>query len=140
MKVVNSVISNVGKNAGDPMQPDRGATPHKSKVTVAFEKLQLRDGIKTSEILSKIQNDFAKNPLAGVELAIERENNGPPTGKPISIEISGDNFVVLQDLEKKVRAAIAKSGIQGIQELKSDLVTNFFLAVPKRYKEEITTT
>jgi hypothetical protein len=34
------VISNVGKNAGDPMQPDRGATPHKSKVTIAFEKLQ----------------------------------------------------------------------------------------------------
>ncbi|MFM6937480.1 MAG: efflux RND transporter permease subunit, partial [Aquirufa sp.] len=124
MKIVNSVISNVGKNAGDPMQPDRGATPHKSKVTVAFEKLQLRDGIKTGEILSKIQNDFAKNPLAGVELAIERENNGPPTGKPISIEISGDNFVVLQELEKKVRAAIVKSGIQGIQELKSDLVTN----------------
>jgi multidrug efflux pump len=124
MKIVNSVISNVGKNAGDPMQPDRGATPHKSKVTVAFEKLQVRDGIKTGEILSKIQKDFAKNPLAGVELAIERESNGPPTGKPISIEISGDNFVVLQDLEKKVRGSIVKSGIQGIQELKSDLVTN----------------
>jgi multidrug efflux pump subunit AcrB len=86
--------------------------------------LQLRGGVKTSEILSKIQADFAKNPLAGVEIAIERENNGPPTGKPISIEIAGDDFAVLQDLEKKVRAAIVKEGIQGIQELKSDLVTN----------------
>jgi multidrug efflux pump subunit AcrB len=84
----------------------------------------MRGGIKTGEVLSKIQADFAKNPLAGVELAIERENNGPPTGKPISIEIAGDDFVVLQDLEKKVRAAVIKSGIQGIQELKSDLVTN----------------
>jgi multidrug efflux pump subunit AcrB len=123
-KIVNSVISNVGKNAGDPMQPDRGATPHKSKVTIAFEKLQLREGIKTGEVLSKIQADFAKNPLAGVEIAIERENNGPPTGKPISIEIAGEDFAVLQSLEKKVRAAISSAGIQGIQELKSDLVTN----------------
>jgi multidrug efflux pump subunit AcrB len=49
-KIVNSIISNVGKNAGDPMQPDRGATPHKSKVTIAFEKLQLRDGIKTGDV------------------------------------------------------------------------------------------
>ncbi|MFM2442709.1 MAG: hypothetical protein RL449_1351, partial [Bacteroidota bacterium] len=123
-KIVNSIISNVGKNAGDPMQPDRGATPHKSKVTIAFEKLQLRDGIKTGDVLTEIQADFAKSPLPGVELAIERERNGPPTGKPISIEIAGDEFAVLQDLEKKVRASITKAGIQGIQELKSDLVTN----------------
>jgi len=51
--------------------------------------------------LSKIQNDFAKNPLAGVELAIERENNGPPTGKPISIEISGDNLCGLAGFGEK---------------------------------------
>jgi multidrug efflux pump subunit AcrB len=57
-KIVNSVISNVGKNAGDPMNPDRGATPHKSKVTIAFEKLQLRDGIKTGEVLNKITPEF----------------------------------------------------------------------------------
>ena len=123
-KIVNSVISNVGKNAGDPMNPDRGATPHKSKVTIAFEKLQLRDGIKTGEVLNKIQKEFFSHPIPGVEMAIERESNGPPTGKPISIEIAGDDFTILQDLEKKVRQSIIKAGVQGIQELKSDLVTN----------------
>jgi multidrug efflux pump len=123
-KIVNSVISNVGKNAGDPMNPDRGATPHKSKVTIAFEKLQLRDGISTQEILVKLQQSFAKNPIPGVEMSIERERNGPPTGKPVTIEISGDEFAVLLDLEKKVKQSIIASGIQGIQELKSDLVTN----------------
>jgi multidrug efflux pump subunit AcrB len=57
-------------------------------------------------------------------MAIEREAKGPPTGKPISIEIAGDDFEVLQSLEQKVRKIIQKSGIEGIQELKSDLVTN----------------
>ena len=123
-KMVNSVISNVGKNAGDPMNPDRGATPQKSKVTIAFEKKQLRAGVSTGDLLTKIQQSFFKNPIPSVELAIERESNGPPTGKPISIEIAGDEFDQLQLLEKKVRIAIQKSGIQGIQELKSDLVTN----------------
>ena len=122
--MVNSVISNVGKNAGDPMNPDRGATPHKSKVTIAFEKKQLRNDVSTSDLIQKIQQEFFKNPIPSVELAIERESNGPPTGKPISIEIAGDEFDQLQDLDKKVRLLILKSGIQGIQELKSDLVTN----------------
>jgi multidrug efflux pump subunit AcrB len=123
-KAVNSVISNVGKNAGDPMQPDRGATPHKSKVTIAFVPKQERDGIVSVVILEKLQKEFFENPIPSVEMAIEREANGPPTGKPISIEIAGDDFAVLQELEQKVRKEIQKSGIQGIQELKSDLVTN----------------
>ncbi len=123
-KIINSVISNVGKNAGDPMNPDRAATPQKSKVTIAFEKKQLRGDISTGDLLKKIQQYFFKNPIPSVELAIERESSGPPTGKPISIEIAGNEFDQLQLLEKKVRLSIQKSGIQGIQELKSDLVTN----------------
>ncbi len=123
-KAVNSVISNVGKNAGDPMQPDRGATPHKSKVTIAFAPKQERGEISSGVLLEKLQKEFFEKPIPSVEMAIEREAKGPPTGKPISIEIAGDDFVVLQDLEQKVRKIIQKSGIEGIQELKSDLVTN----------------
>lgn len=123
-KVVNSVISNVGKNAGDPFNPDRGATPNKSKVTIAFVGLQERDGRSTQEILNNIQQEFFANPLPGVDMAIERERNGPPTGKPIAIEIAGDDFGTLLDLEKRVRRAVKESGIEGIQELKTDLITN----------------
>ena len=123
-KAVNSVISNVGKNAGDPMNPDRGATPHKSKVTIAFGPKQERGDVSSAAMLEKLQKEFFEHPIPSVEMAIEREAKGPPTGKPISIEIAGDDFAVLQDLEQKVRKVIQKSGIQGIQELKSDLVTN----------------
>ncbi len=119
---VNSIISNVGKNAGDPFYPDRSATPHKSKVTVAFVKKELRGDISSQTLLDKMQQEIKGIP--GTEISIQRENNGPPTGKPISIEIAGDDFEQLITLEKKVRKAIQDAGIEGIEELKSDLVIN----------------
>src|SRR5690606_35851591 len=122
MDIVNSVIANVGKNAGDPYNPDRAATPHKSKVTVAFVYGTERNGKSSQDILNKIRDAVSNMP--GTEISVEREAQGPPTGKPISIEISGDEFDVLQQLEKDVLKRIEESGIEGIDQLRSDLVTN----------------
>jgi multidrug efflux pump subunit AcrB len=122
MDMVNSVIANVGKNAGDPFNPDRAATPHKSKVTVAFVYGTERGGRSSEAILRKIR--AAVTGIPGAEISVEREAVGPPTGKPISIEISGDEFEELQALEKTVLKRVEESGIEGIDQLRSDLVTN----------------
>jgi multidrug efflux pump len=122
MDMVNSVIANVGKNAGDPYNPDRSATPHKSKVTVAFVYGTERGGRSTQVILGKIRE--AVSGIPGAEISVEREAVGPPTGKPISIEILGDDFKILQKLEKDVLEKVQQSGIEGIDQLRSDLVTN----------------
>ncbi len=119
---INSVISNVGKNAGDPFNPDRAATPQKSKVTVAFVKKSDRGDISSTLLLEEMRKEIQGIP--GSEISIQRENNGPPTGKPISVEIIGDEFDKLISIEKEVRAKIAASRIEGIEELKSDLITN----------------
>jgi multidrug efflux pump len=123
-KAINSVISNVGLNAGDPFNPDRSATPQKSKITIAFVKKTDRGDISSAVMLDKVRDELKKMNLPGSELSIERENNGPPTGKPIAIEIAGTDFATLQKLEKEVLAKISKSGIEGIDQLKSDLITN----------------
>lgn len=122
MEAVNSVISNVGKNAGDPMNPDRSATPHKSKVTIAFIGKEHRGDISSQELLTKIRDGVKGIP--GTEISVERESNGPPTGKPITLEIVGEDFDELRNIENAVRAKIETAGIKGIDELKSDLVTN----------------
>jgi multidrug efflux pump subunit AcrB len=114
----------VGKNAGDPFNPDRSNTPHKSKVTVAFIKGSERNGLSTDTVLADLRKAVKALKIPGSAISVERENNGPPTGKPIAVEIAGPDFATLLDLQTKVRAAIAKSGIEGIDELKSDLVTN----------------
>jgi multidrug efflux pump len=121
---INSVISNVGKNAGDPFNPDRAPTPHKSKITIAFVSGINRQGISSEKLLGIFRKEIKALPLPGAEISVDRENNGPPTGAPIAIEIAGDDFKTLAKLEKDVRVAIDKSGIKGIEKLKSDLITN----------------
>jgi multidrug efflux pump len=59
--------------------------------------------------------------VAGAEISVEKERNGPPVGKPINIEVSGDDFKELQAISQSLKAEISKSDIQGIDELKSDL-------------------
>ncbi len=119
---VNSVISNVGKNAGDPQNPDRNATPYKSKVTVAFKGNEEREGVSTDSLLAKVR--AATQGIVGTEISVTRESTGPPTGKPISVEISGEDFAVLQKIDRDTRQRISQAGIKGIDQLKSDLVTN----------------
>ena len=119
---VESVISNVGIGAGDPQNPDRVATPHKGKVSVAFVDFAERGDFSTGECLEKIRE--ATRNVPGARITVDKESTGPPTGKPINIEIAGDNFDELVAIEQLVRAGIAKEKIQGIEDLQSDLQRN----------------
>jgi multidrug efflux pump subunit AcrB len=118
---VTSVITNVGLGAGDPLNPDKVATPYKSKVTVAFKKYAERKDPHTVKWLNAIREEFKKAGIAGAQLSIEKEQNGPPVGKAINIEISGDDFKILSSLQNKIMQNIDKANIKGIDELKSDL-------------------
>ncbi|MFN4985280.1 MAG: efflux RND transporter permease subunit [Ignavibacteria bacterium] len=121
--LVKSVISNVGLGAGDPRNPDRTVTPHKGKVTVAFVEFSKRGGRNTSDYLVEFRN--AVSDIPGAEIVVDKEANGPPTGKPVNIEISGDDFDELTKLSEQVRRFIVDTAqIAGIERLKSDLVRN----------------
>lgn len=118
--LVKSVISNVGIGAGDPRQPDRTVTPHKGKVTVAFVEFQYRHGELTSTYLTKFRE--ALKDVPGAEIIVDKESNGPPTGKEINIEVSGDDFDSLVAISNRVKVLIVDSlRIPGIERLKSDL-------------------
>jgi len=118
--LVKSVSSNVGIGAGDPQNPDQSVKPHKGKVTVSFVAYKDRDGQSTNDIMSKIRDDIKG--LPGTSMKVEKENNGPPTGKPINIEISGDDLEELNKISKEFSDLILKkAGIKGIENLKSDL-------------------
>lgn len=121
--LVKSVISNVGLGAGDPRNPDRTVTPHKGKVTVAFVEFSKRNGRSTSDYLVEFRK--AVSDIPGAEIVVDKEANGPPTGKPVNIEISGDDFDELTKLSEQVRRFIVDTAqIAGIERLKSDLVRN----------------
>jgi multidrug efflux pump subunit AcrB len=117
--IVESLIANVAVGAGDPMAGDRAASPNKGKVTVAFVEFAKRNGESTQPYLDKIRE--AVKGLPGVEITVDKEQNGPPTGKPINIEISGDDFAVLGEVSNNLKRYLDSVQIAGVEELKSDL-------------------
>ncbi|MHC2990698.1 copper transporter [Pontibacter sp. HJ8] len=117
---VESVISNVAIGAGDQNDRSTTAQSHKGKVTVAFVEYQYRTGPKTSrQYLNEIRE--AVKGIPGVDITVDQEQNGPPVGKPISIEIAGEDFEGLIALSKQVEQYLDQQQIGGIEELRSDL-------------------
>lgn len=121
-KIVDAVVSNVAVGAGDPMDGDRSISPHKGKVTIAFVEYAHRDGQSTVDYLDKIRE--AVKDIPGTEITVDQEQGGPPTGKPINIEVSGDDFKELMALSATVKNYLDSLQIPGVEELKSNLQDN----------------
>ncbi len=120
--IVESVISNVAVGANDPQGGDRTVASHRGKVTVAFVEFSKRDGMSTEVYLEKIRK--ALQSIPGTEISVEQERGGPPTGKPINIEIRGDAFEDLVRTAGGLKRFIDDKKIAGIEELKSDFVSS----------------
>ncbi len=123
-EIVESVIANVGSGTSDPNDPSAFGeqdTPNKARITVNFKEYKNRNGVDTKEILSEIRGAVGDYP--GVAVTVDQNSDGPPVGKPISIEVSGKEFSTLIKITEDMKNLINESGIQGIEKLKTDLQT-----------------
>jgi multidrug efflux pump len=118
--IVESVISNVAVGATDPQENDRSVASNKAKVSVSFVEFEKRNGKSTSEYLEKIRD--AVKGIPGAAITVGKEANGPPTAKPISIEIAGDDFTELINTSTHLKRYLDSVNIEGVEELKTDLV------------------
>jgi len=122
-KVVQSIISNVAKGAAeDPFSEGAGTSPHLGKVTVAFVKFSERDGVSTSAYMDSIR--AAIQGIRGAQVWVGQEANGPPTGKPVSIQIASDDFPELVSTANRMKKYLDSLAIPGVEELKSDFQTD----------------
>lgn len=122
--IVESIIGKVGQDTSDPNDPSAfGAkdTPNKARITVNFVEYQYRNGKDTNEIMEEIRSDLTGYP--GVTVTVDKNSDGPPTGKPINIEVSGEDFTTLVNLTEQIKNFINESSIEGIEKLKTDLET-----------------
>lgn len=122
--IIESVISNVGQGTADPNDPStlgEGESPNKARITINFVEIEYRGKVLTSDVMEEIRAGVRGYP--GVTITVDKDAAGPPVGKPISIEVSGDDFATLIDLTDKLKQFINESGIEGIEKLKSNLET-----------------
>ena len=117
--VVKSIISNVAIGASeDPFESGQQASPHMGKVTVAFVEFAKRNGQNTRKYLDDIRESVKG--IVGAEITVDQEQGGPPTGKPVNIEFSADNFDDLVATASRARRYLDSLQIPGVEELKSD--------------------
>ena len=120
MDIVKSIGVNVGNGKGGLFES--GRSPNKSLTTITFLDYQFRQGHSTRDIMSKLSEAF--DGFVGAKIFIEKEENGPPVGKPINIEVGGDNYERLIDLTEDIKRVIKEDHISGIENLEMDLNTN----------------
>ena len=118
--VVEAVLTQVGENTSDPNRPpEPGVTPNKARITVTFVPFRERGGVSTTDIMEEIRQEVRG--LPGVKVTVDQNASGPATGKPINIEVTGDNVQRLVPLGDDIINYINRQGIPGIEELTADI-------------------
>ncbi|MBT3316557.1 efflux RND transporter permease subunit, partial [bacterium] len=112
-----SVGTSLGGGIGGGSAPS-----HQSSITLEFEEMSDRDYSSRQELddLRSRLEDFT-----GARITVEKMEEGPPTGKPVNIEISGDDFKVLGELAAQIKDIIRN--IDGLV----DITDNFDRSLPE---------
>ena len=121
-KIIKSVLTNVGKGAVSENEgfSGRGGGPNRAMITVSFVNFEDRGNLSSADVLKRL-GDSLIGKYPGMLVSVEKQNEGPPVGKPINIEISGRDFNRLLSITDTLTNLIEASGIQGIEGLQIDL-------------------
>ncbi|MFT7120059.1 MAG: multidrug efflux pump subunit AcrB [Neolewinella sp.] len=118
--VVESVLTQIGENTSDPnTPPEPGVTPNKARITVSFAPFRERGDVSTKSIMEEIRQ--AVQGIPGTKVSVGQNASGPPTGKAINLEITGDDLEKLIPLGDDIISYINSQGIPGIEELSADV-------------------
>ena len=123
--LVESGVAQVGEGAGNPFI-DSGNTnelPHKGKITLTMREFKLRGGISSEVLRMDIQKQL-DGKFPGVAISVEKDANGPPAGYPITIEITGTNYLGLIQTAEKMKEHLNRVNVEGVEELKIDVNKN----------------
>lgn len=137
--IVEAVLTQIGENTSDPnTPPEPGVTPNKARITVSFVPFRDRNGKSTRTVMEEIRAAVSGEP--GVKVTVDKNADGPPTGKAINLEVSGDDIDKLIPLGDEIINFINAQGIPGIEELTADvklgkpeLLVNVDRAAARRY-------
>ena len=110
---------------GVPLDPQAGVgslPSHQAQITMQFVPMRERKESSRAglEELRRRLRDFT-----GARLTVKKMEEGPPTGPPVNIEISGDDFDVLGRIAADVRDTLR--AIEGVV----DIVDNYDRSLPE---------
>lgn len=118
--IVKSVTTNVGVGKGGMFENE--SSPNKCLISISFVQFKYRQGIITSDIMQKIASNL--DGFVGAKIFVDKGDMGPPTGSPVNIDVSGDEFDKLIVITDDFLRMIEEDNIPGVDELKLSINTN----------------
>jgi multidrug efflux pump subunit AcrB len=85
-----------------------------------MREYKYRRGADSELLRQKVQSALV-GIYPGVLISVEKDQNGPPAGAPINMEIEGDDYTELIETAERMRDYINTKNIAGIDELKIDV-------------------
>ena len=117
---INTILAVSGAAISSDPAGGGGNSTHKGTVAINFVDYELREG-DIFEAMEYIRNDLS-GVIAGANITIEKPQDGPPTGPPINLEISGPDMVELTRISNDVLSILeADSIFAKIDGLETDL-------------------
>ena len=96
-----SSVATVGGGSGN-MLMGGASGPNRGRVMISF--IDYKDRVfDSSETLARMQEVIGRQ-VAGAEISVDKPQEGPPSGPPVNVEISGEDPEVLKDLsDQRIR-------------------------------------
>jgi multidrug efflux pump subunit AcrB len=113
---IEYMIANVGASGGGFNLTATAGGPHLGNITLVFHDYAVREK-PSMEVIAEARQAIAD--IAGAEIRVEREKDGPPTGAPVTVRIVGEDFQMLESLSRQAYDKIV--GVPGLVNLRSDL-------------------
>ncbi len=105
--IFTRVVQNAGSSVFDANLPNH--------IGIQFIDFENRTS-PTKQDLEEIRRRVA--PIAGVKITVDELKEGPPTGPPINIEISGNNFNVLNKISQQMQKVL--ESVPNIKDIRDD--------------------
>jgi multidrug efflux pump len=120
--LVETSVAQVGKGAENPFTEGGSASemPHRAKVVVQMREFKDRESFDSEEFRLRVQEALTQK-YPGVVISVEKDPVGPPSGYPVNIEITGEDYDELMQLGTHIQAFINRKSIDGMEGIKLDV-------------------
>ena len=105
-----SVVANSGAQISTGFSGG-GSSENAGTISINFVDFQVRKN-DAFDVLESLRR-FLPTQVVGADVVVEKPQNGPPTGKPINLEIIGDDIYELKNMSDEVLRIIQNSEVYG---------------------------
>ncbi|MDX1671986.1 MAG: efflux RND transporter permease subunit, partial [Balneolaceae bacterium] len=120
-KDIETVLSTSGSAiTSNPMGSQGSSSSNRGTIVLNFVDYQQRTGT-SFQAIEYVRSNFSKG-IAGADVTVEREEAGPPAGKPINLEIAGKSMETLKRISDDILRIIENDPVYNkLDGLESDL-------------------